>query len=324
MNCQTCGAETRPGDSACAHCGTPLATSPPPPADAPAPPDVPPLAGPWPRYWARTLDLTLWTLLCAFALGVFAPQWLDATFPTNERLQEQLLGLILLPFAMAGDAITYMLFGNTPGKWAAGLRVRDVAGQKLKPLRYLARNARLYLNGLALGLGLIAIITLIHQYRRVSPGALTSWDERLDSRVRRVRGGILRTSVTATLVLVVLVGSVGLGEYTKNMSPEDNLQWIAAIANRGAPSMLTEHTRLDRVSVAPGLVLQYDYTLLDVDSQQTAIDTAAVRKEMAGSMCDDLLPGLDPNARVRFRYANRQGKPLAAVDISKADCPEKP
>jgi hypothetical protein len=106
------------------------------------------------------------------------------------------------------------------------------------------------------------------------------------------------------------------------MSPEDNLQWIAAIANRGAPSMLTEHMRLDRVSVAPGLVLQYDYTLLDANSQ-TAIDTDALRRKLSRSACDDILSGLDPNARVRFRYADRDGKPLGAVDISKADCTKK-
>ena len=312
MNCQNCGAEVEPGDPACPRCGTAPTVSP------------PPLARPWPRYWARSLDLTLWTLVCASVLGVCAPQLLGD--PANGRLQEQLVGLMLLPFAMALDALTYMLFGNTPGKWAAGLRVREVAGEKLEPLRYLARNARIYLNGLALGLGLIAIITLIHQYRRVNSGALTSWDERLDARVQHVRGGILRTSVTATVVLAVLVATVGFGEYAKRMSPEDNLQWMAAMANRGAPSMLDEHTRLDRVWVAPGLVLQYDYTLLDEDSQETQetqFDAEVLRKQVAKSVCDDLSFVLDQNARVRFRYADRQGRPLAAVDISKADCTKK-
>jgi len=286
-------------------------------------PDTAPLADPWPRYWARSLDLTLWILLCTAVAGVFVPQLLEATDPANERLHEQLLGLILLPFAMAGDALTYVLFGNTPGKWAVGLQVRDVAGQKLKPLRYLTRNARIYLHGLALGLGIISIITLIHQYQRAKAGNLTSWDERLDSRVQRVRGGIVRTGITATVVLLVLVGSFGLGEYVKHMTPEDNLQWMAALANRGAPSMIDEHIRFDRVSVAPGLLLQKDYTMVDENSQQTAIDTNALRKKLAKSVCDDLLPALDQNARVRFRYADREGEPLAAVDISRADCTKK-
>lgn len=253
-------------------------------------------------------------------LGAFVPQLLEDA--GNDRLHDQLLGLILLPFAMAGDALTYMLFGNTPGKWATGLRVRDVAGQKLKPLQYLARNARIYVHGLALGLGIFAIVTLMHQHRKVRSGALTSWDEKLDARVRRVRGGIVRTSVTATVVLVVFLGTVGLGEYARHMSPEENLQWIAAIANHGGPSMLDEHLRFDRVSVTPGLVLQYDYTLLDPNSQ-TTIDTDALRRKVSRSVCDDILSGLDPNARVRFRYADRDGKPLAAVDISKADCAKK-
>jgi uncharacterized RDD family membrane protein YckC len=299
----------------------PSATAP--PAEVPAPSDAAPLADPWPRYWARSLDLTLWIVLCTAVVGIFVPQLLEASDPSNERLHEQLLGLILLPFAMAGDVLTYVLFGNTPGKWAVGLRVRDVAGQKLKPLRYLARNARIYVNGLALGLGIFSIFTLIHQYQRAKGGNLTSWDVRLDSRVQRVRGGILRTSITATVVLAILVLSVGLGEYAKYMTPEDNLQWMAAIANRAAPSMVDEHIRFDRVSVAPGLVLQYDYTMVDESSQRTTIDTNALRQAIAKSVCDDLLPALDKNARVRYRYADREGQPLATVDISRADCPKK-
>jgi uncharacterized RDD family membrane protein YckC len=313
VNCQNCGAELQPGDSTCARCGTALTVSP------------PPLAGPWPRYWARSLDLTLWIMLCAFLLGIFAPQLLDAA-PADERVQEQLLGLILLPFALAGDALTYLLFGNTPGKWAAGLRVRDVADQKLKPLRYLARNSRVYLHGLALGLGLISIVTLIHQYRRVRSGALSSWDERLESRVQHVRGGMVRTGVTATVTLTLAIAGMALGKYVEHLSPEDSLQWVASVANRGAPRMLDEHTRLDRVSVGPGLVLQYDYTLLDQhagEAQETAFDAGALHEKVAKSVCEDLSFVFDQNGRVRFRYVDPDGKPLVDVEVSKADCTKK-
>ena len=84
--------------------------------------------------------------------------------------------------------------------------------------------------------------------------------------------------------------------------------------------MVDEQIRLDRVSVEPGLVLQYDYTLINESSQDTAFDTAGLRKHVAQSICKELSFVLDQQARVRFRYADREGKPLTAVDVSKADC----
>jgi len=316
MNCHNCGAELQPTESACAHCGAASTIS------------TLPLAGAWPRFWARSLDVTLWLLLCGAVLEFRAPTLLDAGGSANAHLVEQFLGLMSLPVAMAGDALTYMLFGNTPGKWAAGLRVRDLAGNKLRPLQYLLRNSRVYVHGLALGLWLIAIVTMIEQYRRVRSGALTSWDVRLESRVLHVRGGMLRVSLAASVVLMLalsvlaglLVGTFGLPEWAKPMSPEENLQWMASIANENAPSMLDERIRLDRVSVAPGLVLQFDHTLINENLPETSFDTDLQRKQVVKSVCENLSFALDQHARVRFRYADRDGKPLGAIDVSKADC----
>ena len=60
-----------------------------------------------------------------------------------------------------------------------------------------------------------------------------------------------------------------------------------------------------------------------MNCEDCGADTDALRRKVSRSVCDDILSGLDPNARVRFHYADRDGKPLAAVDISKADCPKK-
>ena len=60
-----------------------------------------------------------------------------------------------------------------------------------------------------------------------------------------------------------------------------------------------------------------------MNCENCGADTDALRRKVSRSVCDDILSGLDPNARVRFHYADRDGKPLAAVDISKADCTKK-
>jgi len=281
-------------------------------------------AGPWPRYWARSLDVTLWALLLALVGGALVPQLTDIGASLGERASDQILGIIVLPFAMAADALTFALFGNTPGKWLAGLMVRDAAGGRLARWRYLKRNAGVYVNGLALGVGLVALFTLSRQYRRVNSGELTSWDRWQESRVVRVRGGVWRTSLTAGLYLVLLGAGIGAGIYFGNMTPQDKLQLMASSANPDKPTMLDDTTRLDRVYVAPGLVLEFDYTVLGTSEADPAVFAERVeqdaRADLVKQFCTDLTMVAELGGSVRWRYADDTGRLLHAIDVSKKDC----
>lgn len=283
------------------------------------------LAAAWPRYWARALDLFLWLALLAVAAGALVPQITELGGGLGQRVSDQILGLILMPFAMACDALTYCLFGNTPGKRLAGLRVCDAAGGKLPALRYLARNGGVWINGLALGVGIVALFTLVHQYRCVGSGALTSWDRRQESRVVRVRRGFWRTPATATIYLVLTVGCFALGHYLGNLSPQEQLEFVASAANPRKPTMVDDTVRIDRVYVAPGLVLEYDYTVLGMSAADAA--TFAEQLEKAGradlvrQFCTDFTMVSDLNGRMRWRYADENGRLLHAIEVSKTDCP---
>ena len=340
MKCQNCGASAAAAETRCAHCGAalpdpgPMAVADAEPGVAPAQaaphagqPASLPLAGPWPRYWARLFDLGLWLIVTglvgAVLAGLFAPELLDR-FAAGGRLQDQVLTLALVPFAMALDALTYALFGNTPGKWLAGLRVSDEQGRKLRPLRYLRRNLGVYANGIALGLGLIALITLIHNFNKVKSGRLASWDERTEARVFRMRGGLGRTTLAATAYLL-LMGSFALLALIPEPTPEQVLQEIADSANEGTPRMTGEQLRLDRIFLAPGRVLQYDYTLLDAD-EGADLEALKTRTQSGGRsgavnlLCRDLVDLKDFGARVRFRYADRANRTLVTFEASQKDC----
>ena len=342
MNCGNCGAAAAAGETRCASCGAPLGEaqpSPQPPSEVAAalaastdPPQAagtapaPPAAGPWPRYWARACDVTLWALVLALVggvlVGLFAPSALDRLAQSAGRLEDQLLALLLLPFAMALDALTYALFGNTPGKWLAGLRVADLEGRKLSLGRYTVRNLGVYVYGLALGLGLIGLFTLIHNFNRVRNGDVTSWDERAQTRTFRVRGGLARTCLAAGAYLLLVLLGVGIA-HIPEPTPEETLQYIANSVNKDAPRMLDETTRLDRVFIAPGPVLQYDYTLLAADEEPDAeVFKQRIREQhdLVKTLCEDLADLKEYGAGLRFRYADRANHTILTLEASQADC----
>jgi len=295
-------------------------------ASAPSAPAAVILATPWPRYWARSLDTLLGCAPIAFAAGWLAPGLLDFGDAFPGRTGDQIFWMILLPFAMVTDALIYAGFGNTLGKWLAGIKVRNIAGSKLSFAQYLRRNFHLWFSGLALGIGIIALFTFISNHRRVKTGHLTSWDHAVESRVLRVRGGIGRTTVTACFY-VVLIGSLAALGFSASKTPERQLQDIAATVT---PEMVDKDTRLDGASAGPGRVLNYNYTLIFVSADDLNLATVnsnlqgSLRQELVQTFCNSWaargLRALD--LTIRYRYFDKNGQLIGTIETSKRDCPK--
>lgn len=102
---------------------------PPPPVIQPERDDTPRACRhPWQRFFARTLDLNLYS-------AVFSVLWLvllrDRTVVFSTGILGWLLHLLLLMFTLAVEAVWLHYWGWTPGKWVFGLKLRDEHGQKL-------------------------------------------------------------------------------------------------------------------------------------------------------------------------------------------------
>lgn len=284
----------------------------------------PTLATPWARYWARMLDTLLWSTLLGFAVGLSAPDLFNFERDLPLLTRSQVEGFIFLPFAMVFDALVSANFPNTPGKWLCGIEVRGLANERLPLATYLRRNVGLYLSGLAIGIGIIALFTLTDAYRAVKKGNLTSWDEAVGSRVYYVRGGALRTSATAFVYLLVLGGLLALAA-SASKTPEEQLQAIAAAVK---PTMIDKVTRLDSATTEPGRVLNFNYTLVVVSAD--ALDKGTVNSKLQGSprkgavqsFCNSWalrgLRVLDPT--VRHRYFDKNGQLLGTIEVTKQDC----
>ncbi|MFZ3481615.1 RDD family protein [Sphingomonas sp. 3-13AW] len=168
-----------------------------------------PLARPWPRYWARSLDLAVWStiagIVVAFAFPDFAAQ------PAFEgKGGTALFGLVMTPIALLFEAVVLAAFGNTPGKALAGIKVRVSNDRQIPFAVALRRNLQLYVYGLAFGIPIFVVIAALVNYRKVDSGSLVSWDSANDTRVINVSSNLGRTFIVAVIALAMHFGAVAL------------------------------------------------------------------------------------------------------------------
>lgn len=175
---------------------------------------------PWRRYFARCLDLTLWTLIMMFPVGVgltfLDPQLLGRitrylTAPGSIAAQF-FLAFVL---AMIANAILIGLTGGNLGKWLFGVRVLDDMERPMGIIRSLKREARVFFHGLGLGIPVVSLITLIVAYRKLKMNGVTNWDRALDVEVVQRRNGSAQyfASTMGIVFLIAIVGGIRMLDF---------------------------------------------------------------------------------------------------------------
>ena len=296
----------------------------------------------WPRYWSRNFDLLLTGIPASIVVISFVYRTFGARSPLGHFLSGShtlhyfhywRLWVVSLPIALVLDAVIYAIFHNTPGRWMAGIRITDAAGNSLSFTSYLARNFRLYIPGLAAGIPFLVFVTFLFSYDKASRGQLLSWDRGHSSRPIQIKSGAWRTYLTA---IVFILATISLDVYgtlgASTQSPTQFLTAAVAAVNKTAPRMVGSETRLDGATERPGLTLQYDYTILNV-SALTA-DPAIVTHYFHGFMRTRLqkLVCTSPNmkkfreigATINYHYVDENGLPLSTVTIPTKSCSGPP
>lgn len=161
------------------------------------------LAGPWKRYFARYLDILVWSVPIGVLVGLVWPSLLAEGGAFAGPGQEVILGWLILPVVMVIDAFAYSIFGNTPGKWLAGIRVMGLKGGPVSFSGYLHRNFQMYLNGLGTGFPLVSLFTLASSHKRATNHKIMSWDQALETRNFDLANSRTRTWLVAILVFVI-------------------------------------------------------------------------------------------------------------------------
>jgi len=159
-------------------------------------------ATPWSRFWSRHLDLAIWTLPAAIILEILLFYPLEMILPPIAvRI---LINLAIFPVAFVLDAICLARFGQTPARNIAGIRVTKRDGTPLTFSESVKRNFSLFYRGMALGLPLISLFTLISAFEKVKHGKQTSWDMKYNTMVVSEDGCIERTSIVAFLYIALI------------------------------------------------------------------------------------------------------------------------
>jgi hypothetical protein len=159
---------------------------------------------PWPRFWARFLDNLLFMPLLAFGIGVWSAAYAPGFYVELSVMNGTLFGLMILPLVAVLLAVIMTVVGSTPGKAVIGVQVPVPPGNGRFGF-YLARELKIWVVGLGLGIPLVSLVTQVAQYRRLASGRQASYDEGNPPVV--ANPGKLRLSIAFALVVALFIGN---------------------------------------------------------------------------------------------------------------------
>lgn len=144
------------------------------PADIPVPVETEDIGRriPWRRYFARTLDLelysTAWMLFCTLVLRLNMSQvsaWRNISI---------IAASLLLTFSV--EPLMLHRFGTTPGKWLLGLKVTRSDGSFFSVKEARERTGGVLLKGVGLEIPLVSLVTNVLSYLRCCRGEEQPWE----------------------------------------------------------------------------------------------------------------------------------------------------
>lgn len=154
---------------------------------------------PWIRYWARLIDILLFSVMVGFVIGVVYE-------PALDQIPDTIFGIIALIIYLFVEPIMLMSWGSTPGKSLLSIRLRNEDGSKLSYGEGLTRSFKVLIQGEGVGIPLISLVTNILAYNRLTGQGITTWDETGNHTVahREISGW------RVLIVLVILIGFTAL------------------------------------------------------------------------------------------------------------------
>ncbi|WP_052487424.1 RDD family protein [Gordoniibacillus kamchatkensis] len=149
---------------------------------------------PWHRYWARMIDVFVFSLILDLAL-FFAIDLLSLS-----RAESIGLGICFLLVWVPVEAILLSTAGSTLGKWLFNIRVRDLNGDKLSLRAALKRGFKVFLRGMGGGIPLVSFFCMLSAHSRLVDQGATSWDQG-DLKIEHIPLGLFKKLICIAAVI---------------------------------------------------------------------------------------------------------------------------
>jgi len=151
---------------------------------------------PWVRYFARFIDICLFSVLVGIVACIYAPSIL--------KVPNIVLTVGILFSWVFQESILMANCGTTPGKWLFKIKVRDSKGKKLSFSDALNRSFSVLFKGLGAGIPLISLFSLLSSRSKLKRDGVTTWDEEGGYVVTHEKIGVARSIVIAVIIFVFL------------------------------------------------------------------------------------------------------------------------
>jgi len=161
----------------------------------------------WMRYMARTIDLTIGSLLIGLSVG-FLLALIFSPYDILSNIPGILLSILVIAIYLLIEAWIISTYKTTLGKKLLGITVTDKNGDKLKYSVSLKRDFYMWLAGLGLSLPLVSLVTLIISYNKYTEKGVTPWDEAFNVEVNYEPISNTRFIIAIILTLAVIVLNV--------------------------------------------------------------------------------------------------------------------
>lgn len=156
---------------------------------------------PWRRYFARTLDLNMYTLLWY----VFLTLVLKVDIINRGALGILLDNLVACFIMVIAEPIFLAWTGTTPGKAILGISVMHSDERRLTYRESLVRTWKLFLYGMGLSVPVLTVARYIKSYNTCNEGGLLEWESRSDEILQDTHTWRTVVCVAAYLVITAVI-----------------------------------------------------------------------------------------------------------------------
>ena len=292
----------------------------------------------WQRYWARSFDLGFSAILAAVMLAALFPAWWEPDGWVGRDTSGYAGGLVFIFVGLFIDAAIYSIFGVTPGKWISGIRVLHIENRRLQFVEYIKRNLKVWLFGLAAGLPLISLFTLMNAKSDADDMAKgASWDRSCASRVysvakpthvvwRQIATAIAYVLVTALMFYFGSRSSEGGSQGAVARSIETYEEQMRREAASVGVQQIDDYTRMDGAEFGPDNRLEFRYTLITSDISMLSEDDidrylTETKTELRKSTCKEMREWVvDKGTTIGYRYSDMNNRHIGTIDVITADC----